>query len=232
MGNWLKFLLAFNVLSPVTRPLIRFLVGMIAIPLFRVCFRRMVNFEALDKELTKDLEEWFRGALLLLVATANLEDAMFGWVQIDHDWLRLGMRLLLAIGVIEAMPDQDLFTIIHATSDQLRFPKGRRLSAAREQCWPFCKGLLCRHLDRSSAVFAILSVIFTGIEGWIFYGLAIVQYLIIGLVSSRDKALDVLSEFDRRVLLRRQALETGTESSAVPPPEPEMVSQAIRPETS
>ena len=70
--------------------------------------------------------------------------------------------------------------------------------------------ILCRHLDRSSSVFAILSVIFGGDSdrtvGWVCYFLAIVQFLIIGLVSSRDKALDVLSEFDQQVQLRREEL--------------------------
>ena len=42
--------------------------------------------------------------------------------------------------------------------------------------------------------------------GWVCYGLAITQFLIIGLVSSRDKALDVLSEFDRQIKLRRDKL--------------------------
>jgi hypothetical protein len=35
---------------------------------------------------------------------------------------------------------------------------------------------------------------------------AITQYLIIGLVTSRDKALDVLNEFDRHVAIRRREL--------------------------
>ena len=42
--------------------------------------------------------------------------------------------------------------------------------------------------------------------GWCCYLLAITQYLIIGLVTSRDRALDVLSEFDRAVALRRREL--------------------------
>jgi hypothetical protein len=70
--------------------------------------------------------------------------------------------------------------------------------------------MVCRYLDRSSAVFAILSVIFGGRSyvavGWCCYAAAIVQFLIIGLVSSRDRALDVLSEFDRQVDLRRKEL--------------------------
>jgi hypothetical protein len=42
--------------------------------------------------------------------------------------------------------------------------------------------------------------------GWVCYLMAITQYLIIGLVTSRDRALDVLSEFDRAVAKRRNEL--------------------------
>jgi len=42
--------------------------------------------------------------------------------------------------------------------------------------------------------------------GWVCYLMAITQYLIIGLVTSRDRALDVLSEFDRAVAERRTEL--------------------------
>ena len=44
------------------------------------------------------------------------------------------------------------------------------------------------------------------IVGWCCYLLAITQYLIIGLVTSRDRAMDVLSEFDRAVAVRRKQL--------------------------
>ncbi len=54
------------------RPLIRLLVGFIAIPLFRMFLRRVVHMRRLDTELTKDLEQWVRGSLLLLIATAKL----------------------------------------------------------------------------------------------------------------------------------------------------------------
>jgi hypothetical protein len=242
-----------SVFSTFLRPVIRIVVGLVAIPLFRLFMRRVVRWEKLDGELTKDLEQWVRGSLLLLVATANVEFALvsalgqliFG--RADHaltapsqsaahlalengddelptgpappagaprrsqwGWVSLGLRLLLAVGVIEAMPDQALFAIIHPGPSRLLFPKGRRIQAAREQFWPFCKGMVCRYLDRSSAVFAILSVIFGGRSyvavGWCCYAAAIVQFLIIGLVSSRDRALDVLSEFDRQVDLRRKEL--------------------------
>src|SRR5262245_50156662 len=202
------------------RPLIRLLVGFIAIPLFRVFLRRVVHLQRLDSELTKDLEQWVRGSLLLLVATKNIEHAAFGalagdWFEEaaahqEYVWLSLGMRLLLAVGVIESMPDQALFSIIHPGPSRLLFPRGHRLAAVRKQWRPFCKGLLSRHLDRSSSVFAIMAVIFGApthpIVGWACYGLAIVQFLIIGLVSSRDKALDVLREFDQQVKLRRDQI--------------------------
>jgi len=202
------------------RPLVRLLVGLIAIPLFRVFLRRVVHLQRLDTELTKDLEQWIRGSLLLLLATANVEYLLFGarideWVKEadlhrEYVWLSLGLRLLLAIGVIESMPDQALFSIIHPGPERLLFPKGRRLKAVREQWRPFLTGVFFRHLDRSSSVFAIMAVIFGApnhaIVGWACYALAIIQFLIIGLVSSRDKALDVLREFDRQVKLRRDDL--------------------------
>lgn len=199
------------------RPLIRLLVGFIAIPLFRLFLRRVVHLQRLDTELTKDLEQWVRGAILLLIATANVEYALFGEkldnLSMEFVWLILGMRLLFAVGVIESMPDQALFSIIHPGPSLLLFPKGKRLKAIRDQWRPFCKGLFFRHLDRSSSVFAIMAVIFGAphhpIVGWICYTLAIVQFLIIGLVSSRDKALDVLSEFARQVKLQRDRLEAA-----------------------
>src|SRR5258707_15836387 len=99
------------------RPLIRLVVGFIAIPLFRVFLRRVVHLQRLDTELTKDLEQWVRGAILLLIATANVEYALFGEyldsLSREFIWLTLGMRLLFAVGVIESMPDQALFSIIH-----------------------------------------------------------------------------------------------------------------------
>ena len=126
------------------RPFVRLVVGFIAIPLFRVFLRRVVHLQRLDTELTKDLEQWIRGSLLLLLATANVEYFLFGaaideWVREadlhkEYVWLSLGLRLLLAVGVIESMPDQALFSIIHPGPERLLFPKGQRLKAVREQC--------------------------------------------------------------------------------------------------
>jgi hypothetical protein len=198
-------------LRPILRPLTRFLIGVIAIPLFRLFLKRVVRLDQLDAELEKDLEQWFRGCLLLLVATRNMEETLFGWVdqlwQGDYHWMMMGFRILLAVGVVEAMPDQELFAIIHPGPPKLKLNRNygywREL---REKCRPICVGLLCRHLDRSSAVFAILAAIAPGWIGWTCYALAITQYLIIGLVTSRDKALDALSVFDRQVAIRRREL--------------------------
>ena len=43
--------------------------------------------------------------------------------------------------------------------------------------------------------------------GWICYGMAVGQYLIIGLVASKDKALGVLQKFDEAVARQRQEIE-------------------------
>ena len=233
MGGILRSLIG-PILRPVLRPLTRFLVGMIAIPLFRLFLRRVVRLQDLDAELEKDLEQWFRGSLLLLVATANMEAVLFDWVPLDwkDGWIPVALRLLLAVGVIEAMPDQELFAIIHPGPPKLKFSKKQGyLRELREQCWPICRGLLCQHLNRSSPVFAIMAAVFGGERGetlwtvgWVCYGFAIVQYLIIGLVTSRDKALDVLSEFDRKVAVRRREIieefDIPQHGSATPTAEP------------
>jgi len=171
----------------------------------------VVRLQDLDAELEKDLEQGFRGSLLLLVATRNMEETLFGWVheawQGDMQWVTMGLRLLLAVGVIEAMPDQELFSVIHRGPPKLNFRwEWSFLREIREKFWEIIKGLICQHLNRSSPVFAILAAIAPGWIGWVCYGLAILQYLIIGLVTSRDKALDVLAEFDRQVAIRRREL--------------------------
>ena len=255
------------------RPITRVFVGLIAIPIFRFIMRRVFRLQDLDDELEKDLEQWFRGALLLLAASANMEHLLFGWMaRLDWmdriDWLTMGLRLMLAIGVIEAMPDQELFAVIHPGPPKIK--RGRNVVAeVWRQKWAFFKGFVCQHLNRSSPVLAMMVAI-VGAElpslaetqddllrhsstsawsvvlpigsltpastafsyalvaetepeitamvrdyrkhwerwmvGWVCYVLAITQYLIIGLVTSRDRAMDVLSEFDRAVAQRRREL--------------------------
>lgn len=231
------------------KPITRFLVGAIAIPLFRLFMRRVIRLQQLDAELEKDMEQWFRGSLVLLVATANMEMALFGWLysdpkpvtppkttiskqatpeaeteepyltgkEIDENGqmkpfsalgvFLMGLRLLLAMSVIEMMPDQELFSIIHPGPPKPKYDKSKSIwFHLKKYTWPMLRGVVCQHLNRSSPVFAILCAIFMGWVGWLCYGMAIAQYLIIGLVTSKDKALDALSEFDRQVAMRRREL--------------------------
>lgn len=55
-------------------------------------------------------------------------------------------------------------------------------------------------------MFAIITVFQVGPVGWICYWLAVAQYLVIGLATSRDKAIDVLTSFDAEVAARRAEL--------------------------
>ncbi|MEX2286174.1 MAG: DNA topoisomerase I [Planctomycetaceae bacterium] len=208
MGSFLQFLIRL----PVFRPVVRFLIGFIAIPAFRFLLKRVVRLHDLDDELEKDLEQWFRGSVVLLASTRVMEHALFGWIPFedlegDYRWLLWGFRIMLAIGVIESMPDQNLFAIVHPGPPKIRYDRSRGFwSQLREHAWPYSRGLLCRHINRSSPVFAILAAIAPGWVGWTCYFVAIFQYLIIGLVTSHDKALDVLNEFDRQVALRRREI--------------------------
>ena len=280
MGGVFRALMNLPLFKSVLRPVTRLIVGLIAIPIFRFIMRRVFRLQDLDDELEKDLEQWFRGALLLLAATANMEHLLFGWTDkfdwMDRmDWLTMGLRLMLAIGVIEAMPDQELFAVIHPGPPKIKPGRSVLLELWRKK-WLFAKGFVCQHLNRSSPVFAMMAAIVGAqliplsdleldktaevnainwaycqqigntspahavlaatqhnslilradqnfsevarinvesrrrwerwIVGWSCYLLAITQYLIIGLVTSRDRALDVLSEFDRAVAERRREL--------------------------
>ena len=147
----------------ILKPFTRLILGLIAIPVFRFILKRVFRQHGLDKELGKDLEEWFRGALLLLVATANMEHLLFSWIQnvdwLDRaDWFTMGLRLMLAIGVIEAMPDQELFAVMYPGPPRLH--KGENVL---RQIWrqkiTFLKGFVCRHLNRSSPVLAMMCAI-------------------------------------------------------------------------
>ncbi len=209
-------LLRWAVLRPILKPLTRILVGLIAIPLFRLVIRRGMRMAKVEAELEKDLEEWFRAALILLVATAHMEHFLFGWVPLDlqgeQSWIGVFFRLLLVIGVIELMPDQALFGVLH--SGPLNLPVGKRMF---HDLWNdrvhWIKKFGCVHLNRSSPVFAMMCAIFGGDPnspgasiGWICYLLAILQYLIIALISSTDKASDLLAKYDRAIAEQREDL--------------------------
>ncbi len=190
--------------------------GLIAIPLFRLVVHRSRRIARLEAELEKDLEEWFRAALILLVATANMEHLLFGWVPPyflgDERWLGAFFRLLLVIGVIELMPDQALFSVLH--SGPLNLPIGKRLF---HDLWNdrinWMKKIGSVHLNRSSPVLAMMSAIFGGEPdapgstiGWICYVLAIVQYLIIALITSTDKAGNLIEKYDKAIGKQREDL--------------------------
>lgn len=207
----IQFLLPTRLIAPVLKPIVRLIIGLFVIPVFRLFLHRVVRKKDLDEELEKDISQWLRGSILLLVATANMESLFFGWVppnlREERGWLIMAGRLLLAVGVIENMPDQSLFSIIHPGPPPLELRKGRRWADLKAHFWPTVRGLFNQHLNRSSAVLAILAVFQDGMIGWICYALAITNYLVIGLMTSRDRALDVLSKFDQAVSERRREIE-------------------------
>ena len=206
--NWLLK----GLLAPILRPATRLIIGLIAIPLLRTVRTRFVRSREWDEEVERDIEQWFRASLILLFATKNMEAVIASYLELKFDvnlqtWYIMGGRLLLAIGVVESMPDQQLFSIIHPGPPKLQWISGRGWSGnIYDQAGPVFRGILCQHLNRSSPVFAILAVIFGGTEGWVFYSIAIIQYLIIGLVTSRDRALDVLAEYDKHVAEQREEI--------------------------
>lgn len=214
--NLMQFLLPSQILRPILKPLIRIFLSVIAIPIFRGVMRKFVRAKAIDEELEKDLEQWFRGALLLLIATENMETSLWGWVPEstrNNAWFLAG-RLLLAIGVIEGMPDQALFALIHPGPKTPAIEPGHYVRSLIRYIPQLLRGLVCQHLNRSSPVLAILSVLQSGEVGWICYGMAISQYLLIGLVSSKDKALDVLNQFDEIVAQQRHDIEVALNREA------------------
>lgn len=195
--------------KPVLGPVIRILSGLVAIPVFRFLLRRVCRVRTSDAELERDLEHWFRGAILLLLATANLEDYLFGWTQWHQNsepWLTMLLRLLLAIGVIETMPDEDLFALVHKGPPKLRMKRGI-LKEAWQKRAAILRAAGVLHLKRSSPVFVIMCVVFGGpggsLEfqvGWWCYGLALAQYLIIALTTDRSRAADLLAAIDAGAL--------------------------------
>jgi hypothetical protein len=215
------------IFKPVLRPLFRVLTGVLAIPAFRFVMKRCFRQKTLSKEMERDLEMWFRGAVILLAATANLEDFLFGWLpwhKSEDPWLTMLLRLLLAIGVIENMPDQDVFAIVHPGPPKVKLTT----RAGWKELWrrrsEFLIGLGVLHLKRSSPAFVIMTVIFGNspgtrefVVGWVFYGLAVAQYLIIGLVTERDRLGGLLEKFDRGADKIRD--EIRKERSDAPPGE-------------
>ena len=196
-----------------TRPLARLLIRLGAVPALRFCFHHVPALERLNDELEKDLAEWIRASILLLLITANMEVLLwhhlipFPDLLDAHRWFGVGLRIMLAVAVIQMMPDQELFTVIHPGPCLPCFPPHSSLAEkVRLSAKPVAVGMLWQHLSRSSPVFAILAVIFTGWIGWVCYAMAALQYLIIGLVTSRHRAIDILLVFDEQMAARRHEL--------------------------
>jgi hypothetical protein len=175
-----RLLMDVSLLKPIVRPITRLVVGSVAVPLFRWFIKRVLRFGTLDNELEKDLEQWFRGALILLLATQNMETALFPWAEPvihsrftqsapldpsfantadnettkstatssespkmaaipsasmlevshnDYGWILLGFRVMLAIGVIQMMPDQELFALMHSRPPKHDFDR-------KQKWWP------------------------------------------------------------------------------------------------
>ena len=225
---------------PGIRLVMRLVIKLLAIPLFRIVLRYLMRVEVISAELEKDLSEWFRASVLLLIATRNMEEIIFHTTKVPDrfetvvDAFLLGLRLLLAIGCIEAMPDQELFRLIHSGPPRLKVSGLRAVWREIRQNWrAWLWGVFCIHLSRASPVFAIVTVFKFGAAGWVCYGLAVIQYLIIGLATSRDKAIDVIASFDAEVAARRAELltemqtpiasveETATTSNVAPSAAPQ-----------
>lgn len=218
------------VFKPVLRPVVRLICGLVAIPLFRFLLRRVLRVQTSDAELERDLEHWFRGALLLLAATANLEDVLFGWLPWHRTadesqvWQTLVLRLLLAVGVIESMPDEDLFGFLHRKPLSLRLHTAEGRRAAWRERRDIIRNLFYLHLRRSSPVLAIMAVVWGGSPGsaasavgWWCYGLAIAQYLVIAMVTQRDRVQGLLTAFEEETAAMRElAMPPAAEGSPGP----------------
>ncbi|MGZ0171601.1 MAG: hypothetical protein ACKVHE_18815 [Planctomycetales bacterium] len=84
----------------------------------------------------------------------------------DYGWILLGFRVMLAIGVIQMMPDQELFALMHNRPPKHNFDRKQKWwPQIKSESWPFLKGHICLHLNKSSPVFAILAAIAPGLPG-------------------------------------------------------------------
>ena len=205
------------------KPISRLIAGLLAAKVIRFFLKRWGKVKVLDAEFERDIEHWFRASLVLLLATANMEDVFFGWIPFNlqerYAWIGLGLRVLLVISVIETMPDQELYAVLHRGPPKVPFTR-RFFKCCWEQRRRISSGIWHQHIKRSSPVLAILAAIFGGAigtdawaVGWTCYSLGISQYLYIALVTSKDKASEALQEFDDKVIEMRRELEASVEEA-------------------
>jgi hypothetical protein len=221
LGNLVQWLFNLPGIRLITKPVTRMLMKLLAIPIFRFLLKYLFRINVISQELEKDLSQWFRASVVLLFATHNMEEILFQTSTRDFkhetliDAVLFGLRLFLAIGCIEGMPDQELFRFIHPGPPKLKSKKFREIVWELRQNWQaWLWGVACIHLSRSSPVFAIITVFQVGPTGWACYWLAVAQYLVIGLATSRDKAIDVLTSFDAEVAARRADLLSELQAAA------------------
>ena len=247
----LRWALNSDVLKPLVgrtlKPLARFAVGLLAVPLFRFALKS-VKLQHFDRELEKDLEEWFAASALLFLCTANAEQLLFRQLGFEpRDWLSLGFRLLLAVGVVEAMPDVRLFPLLHPKPDLPKrdaFGRGKPWWGVKAALPAYLRGHLNQWLARSSPVFAILACVVGGAvtadgaidnadgawtAGWVCLGCAVSQYLVMGLMASKEEAATVLAAYDARVAAVRTELAQELGEGAACPLPPAQVSRSPKP---
>ena len=220
MGNLVTWIFHLPGVRLITKPITRLLLRLIAIPIFKFLLKYLLRIEVISAELEKDLSQWFRASVLLLFATYNMEEILFPSKLLDDrkfdDVIVFALRLFLAIGCIEGMPDQELFRFIHPGPPKLKSKGFMAVCRELRQNWrAWLWGIFSIHLSRASPVFAIVTVFKLGTAGWVCYGLAVTQYLIVGLATSRDKAMDVVASFDAEVAARRAELLTELQTPSV-----------------
>ena len=121
------------------------------------------------------------------------------------------------------MPDQEVFGILHRGPPKVKLTQRGGWKEIWRRRREFLIGFGVLHLKRSSPVFVIMTVIFGNapgtkefIVGWVFYGLAVVQYLIIGLITESDRLPGLLKQFDQSAdAIRKEIM--GSESRPAPP---------------
>ena len=172
MGYLVQWIFNLPLIGVVTKPVMRLVIRLVAIPFFRVVLRYLMRVEVINEELEKDLSQWFRAAILLMIATHNMEELLFQTAKINYrletlvDAGLFGLRLMLAIGCIEGMPDQELFRFIHPGPPKLMSKKfGAILTELRQNWRAWLWGVACIHLSRASPVFAIITVFQVGPTG-------------------------------------------------------------------
>ena len=220
---------------------------MLAVPAFRFALKS-VRLQQFDRELEKDLEEWFAASALLFLCTANAERLLFQQIGFEPgDWLSLGFRLLLAVGVVEAMPDVQLFPLLHPKPELPKrdaFGRGKPWWGVKGVLPGYLRGHVNQWLARSSPVFAILACVVGGAvtadgavdnsdgawsAGWVCFGCAVSQYLVMGLMASKEEAASVLAAYDARVAEVRAELAAELGAGAACPLPPAQGPQGVTP---